>query len=306
MKKTGSFKWTINRYGIFFLMLTPALVLLFVFNYLPLTGLLIAFKDYNLRDGIKGFFVGNWIGFEHFWYLRDAYFWRTVRNTFSITIYRMFVCFPLPIIMAVMLCELRSLKYRRVMQSLSYLPNFISWVIAAYMINSILALDTGIINVILIKLGLDQVYFMGSNKWFSTIVVVSAAWKGTGWGTIIYLAALSNISPELQEASVVDGASRFKRIWHVDLPCIRPTIVIVLILSMPQLINAGFEQIMPLQNPANMGASDILDIYVVRLGILQTKYSLSTAVSMVISLMNLSLVLLTNYVSRLLGEDGLF
>jgi len=236
-------------------MIVPAVALLFVFAYLPMTGILIAFQDYKLKAGVIGFFTSKWVGFDNFWFLQDPYFWTTVKNTLKISVYRMVVTWPVPIILAICLNELRSRAYRRVIQTISYLPYFISWIIAAYMINQVLALDVGIVNMIRKSLGAEQINFMASPAYFSTIVVLSSVWKNAGWSTIIYLAALQNVDPNLQDAAVIDGANRFQRIWHIDLSCIKPTIVILLILSMPGLLSAGLDQILPLQNPAHMAAS---------------------------------------------------
>ena len=296
----------IQKYWMHYLMLLPAVILLFVMAYIPMVGLIIAFKDYKVRGGISGFLTSKWVGLENFWYLKDPYFWTTVRNTLSISVYRMLVSMPLPILVAIMLNEVRSRRFKRIVQSFSYLPNFVSWIIVSYMINQFLGLDTGLLNNLFRTLGMDPVYFMGKPEYFPTIVVLASIWKNTGWGTIIYLAALSNVDPQLQEAAIVDGAGRLKRIWHVDLPAIKPTIVVILILSMPGFFSAGYEQILPLQNPANMVASDVLEIYVMRLGLRQAQYSLSTAIGLVLSMINLAVVLLSNYVSRLMGEDGLF
>jgi putative aldouronate transport system permease protein len=296
----------LSRYWMQYLMILPGIVLLFVFAYIPMAGVLIAFQDYKVKSGMTGFLTSRWVGLENFGFLKDPYFWITVGNTLKITVYRLVVTWPLPIIMAVMLNEVRWLKYKRVAQTISYLPYFISWIIAAYMITSILALDTGIVNVIQRKLNMEQVYFMGKPEYFGTIAVVSNAWKVTGWGTIMYLAALSNVDVSLQEAAKIDGAGRLRRIWHISLPCIRPTIVILLILNMPSILSAGYEQIMPLQNPANMAASDVLDIYIMRLGLVQGKYSRSTAIGLVLAVLNMTLVLLSNKAAKWLGNDGLF
>ena len=271
-----------------------------------MAGLLIAFQNYKLRPGLSGFFTGKWVGLANFWFLQDKYFWITLVNTVQITVFRMLVTWPLPIIMALSLNEMRQLKLRRAIQTVTYLPHFISWVIAGYMVTQVLALDTGIVNMVFRSLGMEQVLFLGEPQYFRGIVILQSAWKGVGFGTIIYLAALSNVDVSLQEAAMIDGAGRFQRIWHIDLPYIRPTIVLLLILSMPGLMSAGYDQIFPLQNPSNMAVSDILDIYVVRLGLVQAQYSLSTAIGLFVSLINLGLVLGANKAAKMLGYEGLF
>lgn len=174
------------------------------------------------------------------------------------------------------------------------------------MVTQILALDTGIVNMVFRSFDMEQVLFLGEPQYFRGIVILQSAWKGVGFGTIIYLAALSNVDVSLQEAAMIDGAGRFQRIWHIDLPYIRPTIVLLLILSMPGLMSAGYDQIFPLQNPSNMVVSDILDIYVVRLGFVQAQYSLSTAIGLFVSVINLGLVLGANKAAKMLGYEGLF
>ena len=302
----NKFRRAITKYWMHYLMILPAIVLLLIFSYTPMFGLLIAFQDYSIRSGISGFFTSEWVGLEHFWFLRDQHFWQVVRNTLNITILRMLITWPLPIILAIMLNEVRGLRYKRSIQSFIYLPHFISWIVAAYMITQFLALDGGIVNNVIRRFGGNQIHFLGNPGYFRWIIAISAAWKTAGWGTIIYLAALSNVDVTLQDAAVIDGAGRFKRIWHIDLPCIKPTIVILLILTMPALLSAGFEQIFPLQNPANMAASEVLDVYLVRLGLSQGRYSLSTAIGLVLSIINLTIVLVSNKIARLLGNDGFF
>ena len=294
------------RHWMHYLMILPAVVLLVVFAYAPMVGILIAFQDYKIKSGLAGFVNSAWVGFENFWFLKDPYFWTTVTNTLKITVLRMLVNWPLPIVMAILINEVKNIRFKRTVQTITYLPHFISWIVAAYMITQFLALDGGIVNNVLHALGMAPVYFLGKPENFSLIIALSAAWKSAGWGTIMYLAALAGVDMSLQEAAIIDGAGRFRRIWHIDLPCIKPTIVILLILSMPGLFSAGYDQIFPLQNPANMAASDVLDVYIVRLGLTQGKYSLSTAIGLVMSVINLSLVLLSNKLAQSLGSTGLF
>ena len=304
--RPGRVRQLLSKYWLHYIFILPGIVLLFLFAYLPMAGLLIAFQNYKLRPGLAGFFTGKWVGLANFWFLQDKYFWITLVNTVQITVFRMLVTWPLPIIMALSLNEMRQLKLRRAIQTVTYLPHFISWVIAGYMVTQVLALDTGIVNMVFRSFGLEQVLFLGEPQYFRGIVILQSAWKGVGFGTIIYLAALSNVDVSLQEAAMIDGAGRFQRIWHIDLPYIRPTIVLLLILSMPGLMSAGYDQIFPLQNPSNMAVSDILDIYVVRLGFVQAQYSLSTAIGLFVSLINLGLVLGANKAAKILGYEGLF
>jgi len=294
-------KKTIQKYGMFYLFVLPGIVLLFLFSYMPMAGIQIAFRNYKIRKGIWG---SDWVGWKNFSFLGEAYFWKYAKNTVIIAAYRMLITTPLPLIVALLIHEIKSKPYKRIVQSLSYLPHFVSWIIVAYMINSMFALDSGIVNTILRKLGLDQIHFLGELKYFRHIVVWSSAWKGTGWGTIIYLAALSSIDQEVYEAAIVDGAGRFRRIWHINIPGILPTIVILLIMGMPGLLSAGYDQILPLVNPANMAHSNVLDVYIVNLGLTQGAFSQSTAIGLLLSVLNLGLVLGTNAIAKALGQEG--
>jgi putative aldouronate transport system permease protein len=197
-----------------------------------------------------------------------------------------------------MINEVGSGRVKRLIQSATYLPYFVSWVVVAYMFNSMLALDTGIVNNVLQKLGIQQIYFMGDPDLFRPLIIVSGLWKGVGWSTIIYLAALSGVNPELHEAAKIDGASRLQRIWHINIPGILPTISILLILSMPSLLSAGYEAILPFVNSANMDVSSVLDVYVIRLGLSQAQFGKATAIGLVVSVISLLIVLGSNYLAR--------
>ncbi len=295
------FKKTMRQHGIFYLFVLPGIVLLILFAYMPMAGIQIAFRNYKIRRGIWG---SPWVGLENFAFLKEKYFWQYAANTVIIAGYRMLVTTPLPLIVALLIHEIKHPKYKKLVQSFSYLPHFVSWIIVAYMLHSMLALDSGIVNSTLQKMGLKQIHFLGELKYFRHIVVWSSAWKGTGWGTIIYLAALSGIDQEVYEAAIVDGAGRFRRIWHINIPGILPTIVILLILNMPGLLSAGYEQIMPLVNASNMQHSNVLDVYIVNLGLSQGQFSVATAIGLLLSVINLGLVLGTNAIAKALGQEG--
>lgn len=286
-----------------YVMILPGVVLLFLFSYLPMGGVLIAFKDYEIYTGI---WSSAWVGFDHFYFLSDPYFWETIKNTLYITVYRMIFGFPAPIILALMLNEVRNLKFKRFIQSTSYLPHFISWIIVAYMLQVILALDTGVVNDLLQLFGFEQINFMGRPEYFRAIIISSAIWKDIGWGTIIYLAALTNINPDQLESAMLDGAGRLARIWHINIPAIIPVITILLILYMPALLSAGYEQIYPLVNPSNLAVSNVLDVYVIRLGLAQSQFSVATAIGLFSSVIQLALVLAVNYVIKKKGQEGLW
>lgn len=286
-----------------YLFILPGVVLLFVFSYMPMVGLLAAFKDYKVYQGL---WSSSWAGLDHFYFLSDPYFWKTVKNTVLITFYRLIFGFSAPIILAVMLNEVRNKRFKSFIQSTSYLPHFISWIVVAYMLQNLLALDTGVVNSILQLFGLPPEHFLGKEEYFRGYVVLSSIWKDVGWGAIIYLAALTNIDPQQHESAVLDGAGRFTRIWHIDLPGIMPTIVILFILQMPTLLQAGYDQIYPLVNPSNIGVSEVLDVYIINLGLSQGQYSTATAIGMLLSAVQLFMILSVNYIIKRMGHEGIW
>ncbi|NLC67223.1 MAG: sugar ABC transporter permease [Clostridiaceae bacterium] len=295
--------YMVKVYSWNYLFILPGVILLFLFAYIPMFGVQIAFKDYKIYTGI---WQSPWVGFKHFSFFSDSYFWFTVRNTIILTLYRTVINFPAPIILALMINEVRNEKFKRVIQSTTYLPHFISWVVVAYMFNSMLALDTGVVNNLRQLLGGQQVNFMGEVKYFRSIIVFSGLWKSVGWSTIIYLAALSAIDPQQHEAAIIDGANRLARIWYINIPGIMPTIAIILILSMPSILSAGYEQILPFVNPTNMEVSCVLDIYLIRLGLTQAQYSVASAIGLVTALLSLFLILGSNYAVKKMGQGGLW
>lgn len=286
-----------------YIMILPGIVLLFLFAYMPMLGVQIAFKEYDL---VAGIWRSPWIGMRNFYFLRDPYFWHTVKNTLAITIYRLIFGFPIPILFALLLNEVRNEKFKRAIQTVSYLPHFVSWIVVAYILTSMLALDTGVVNFILQKVGFPQIFFLGEPKYFRAMVVISAIWKEMGWSSIIYLAALAGINPELYEAAIIDGAGRFARMRYITIPGIMPTVGIILILSMPGLLSAGYEQIYPLINPANMSVSEVLDIYIIRLGLVSAQYSVSAAIGFILGIVQMLLVLSVNFLIKRLGGVGLW
>ncbi len=285
-----------------YLMFLPAAVLLILFSYMPMVGLVGAFKDYRI-----GFTLQNspWCGLENFQFFQDTHFWKVVQNTLSITIGRMVFGFPAPILLALLLNELVNHKFKRVVQSVSYLPHFVSWIVVAYLLDSLLS-PTGLFNQINRILGRAPIFYMGRTDLFSSIVIVSGIWKDIGWNTIVYLAALSGVDLQLYEAARVEGANKWQQTRYITLPSIVPTIVLLLTLSMPGLIQAGTDQIYPLMNTANMGVAEVIDIYVLRNGLQQGYYGMSTALGLVSSVLSLLLVLGTNKIANLLNGEGLW
>lgn len=287
-----------------YIFLIPGIALVIVFNYIPLLGLQIAFKDYSFRHGVWG---SSWIGLQNFReFVESVDFWRATGNTFLLTILRMAIIFPATILFALLINEIRSFVFKRFVQSMSYLPHFISWIVAVGFLDAFLSLDSGGANSILRSLGIAPIPFMGSEAWFRPIFLLSSIWKELGWGTILYLAAIAGINPVLYEAAAIDGAGRWRQMWNITLPCIVPIISIVFILSIPNLLSVGVDQIYAMINPANIGVAEVIDTYVLRLGIGQAQYSMTTAIGLVMSVMATTLLLASNYLSKRAGGEGIW
>ncbi|UQZ35534.1 protein lplB [Paenibacillus sp. PK3_47] len=288
-----------------FLLLAPVLIWYAVFAYSPLYGIQLAFKDFRIMDGIWG---SPWVGLKHFkfLFLQSPDFFKILGNTVIISMYHIVFGFPAPIILALLINEIRSSKFKKVAQSLTYLPHFFSWVILGGILITLLSPSTGVVNYLITLVGLEPVYFLGDPNYFRFTLVTSAIWKEVGWGTIIYLAALTSVSPDLYEAAVMDGANRWKQTLKITLPSILPVIVLMLILRMGGILDAGFDQILNLYSPATYEVADILDTYVYRVGLQNFQFSLTTAVGLFKNVVAFVLVLFTNYISKKLGQDGLF
>jgi putative aldouronate transport system permease protein len=294
----------INKKKYLYILLIPCIIYFFIFNYIPMYGVLIAFKDFNFSKGIIG---SNWIGLENFKYmfaLGDFYqvFW----NSICLSLLRLVFGFPFPIILALLLNEIKAEKYKSFTQTVIYLPHFISWVVIGGIIVNFLSPTWGVVNSVLKSLGHEPIFFMAENKYFRPIIVLSSLWKESGWGTIIYLAAIVGINPELYEAAMVDGASKLKQIWHITLPCIRGTIVILLVLNLGRIMSNGFEQIFVMQNPKNLAVSEVFETYAYRIGILGGRFSFGTTVGLFTSLIGLIFILASNKIANSLGEDGIW
>lgn len=286
-----------------FLMFLPGFALILVFDYGPMYGLVIAFKDFNISKGIWG---SDWVGLKHFQELlgTPAAF-NALVNTLAISLLKLIFGFPAPIILALLINELADSAFKRFTQSVSYLPHFISWVIIASIVYTMLSPDSGVINILLKMVGIKPIYFMTDPVWFRVTVIASNIWKEVGWGTIIYLAALAGINPALYEAAIIDGATRIQRMLYVSLPSIMPVVAIVTILSLGGILNAGFDQIFNLYNPRVLQSTDIIDTYVYRVGLVGLDFSFSTAVGLFKSLVGFILVIGVNMlVRRTSGDDS--
>ncbi len=293
----------ISKYKMLYVMLLPAVVFLIIFNYIPMYGATIAFKDFWMTKGILG---SPWVGFEHFERLfATDKFWQVFRNTIEINLLRLLFGFPAPIVLAILLNEVRHKLFKRSIQTIVYLPHFISWVTIAGIIFSLLS-NEGLVNKIITAFGGESVNFLTSNAMFRPLLVLSGIWKEAGWGTIIFLAALAGVNPDLYEAATVDGANRFKQIVHITLPSLLPVISILLILNFGSMMNGGFDQVFNLYNTMVYESGDVIDTYVYRIGLTQGKYSMATAIGLFLNIINFLLLILVNQTAKRMSGQGIY
>ncbi|CAM3523775.1 ABC transporter permease subunit [Paenibacillus lupini] len=295
-------QWSRNKY--IYLMLLPVVVYYVVFMYLPMYGLQIAFKDFSPAKGIWG---SAWTGFDHFKsFYESYYFWRLIRNTLLISLYELIFGFPAPIVLALLLNEIRTRFFRNMVQSITYLPHFISVVVVSGMMIDFLSSD-GIINQLTGMFGISPVSYLIMPDWFRSIYVASGIWQGVGWGSIIYLAAIAGIDPSLYEAAKSDGAGRFKQIWHITVPGIMPTIMIMLILRFGTLMAGGsMEKILLLYNSTTYETADVISTFVYRRGLLQMDYGFSAAIGLFNNILNFLLLISANKISRKINNTSLW
>ncbi len=297
------FRSIIKNYELY-LFLLPTLLYFIIFHYVPMYGVQIAFKNFIAIEGIWG---SPWVGFEHFRRFFSSYqFWLLIRNTFGLSVYALVAGFPAPIILALLLNQLRNEKYKKVVQTVTYAPHFISTVVMVGMLLVFLSPRSGFINHIIQLFGGEPVHFMARPEWFRTLYVGSGIWQSTGWGSVIYLAALSGINPQQHEAAIVDGATKLQRIRHIDIPGIIPTAVILLILNMGQIMSVGFEKAFLMQTYLNLETSEIIATYVYKVGLLNAQFSFSAAVGLFNSVINLILILTVNKIAKSIGETSLW
>lgn len=287
------------------LMIIPGIIYFIIFHYIPMYGIIIAFKDYNMKLGILG---SRWVGFENFVrFFNHPHFFRLVRNTFLLNLYNLIWSFPAPIILALFLNEVRNLTYKKIVQTVSYLPHFISTVSVVGIIFMLLSPQGGLVNNVLGKLfNIEPIYFVAEPKWFRTIFIVSGIWQNVGWDAIIYIAALTAINYELYEAATIDGASRFKQMLHISIPGILPTISIMLILRIGGMMSSNTDKVLLLQLPITYEVSDVIGTYVYRRGLVMSEYSFSTAVDLFNNVINIILLVIANTVSRKVSENSLW
>lgn len=273
---------------VLFLFLLPSIVLALVFNYAPMVGLVMAFQNYKVQHG---FFGSEFVGFVHFSkFFKDPEFYRALKNTICISLLKIIFEFPAPIILAILLDEIKNIKFKRVCQTITYLPHFVSWIIVATMVYRMVDPYSGIVNIIIKALGGQPIEFMRESKYFWGILIGTGIWKEIGWNSIIYLAAISAINPELYSAAMVDGANRFQRIIHVTLPGIMPTVALMFVLGLGGLVHTNFDAVFNLMNPLVQTRAEVIDTYVFRTGIQLARYSYATAIGLTQSIISTILV----------------
>ena len=293
----------------YYVMMLPGLVLLLLFAYLPMAGLTMCFNDYNPILGVRGFWESPWVGLKWFEKFIDSfYFGRLMRNTLLINIAKLLCGFWVPILFALLLNEERNRRYKKVVQTVSYMPYFISWVVVIAMMDAIFSPATGLVNNIRNSMGLQSIYYMGKSEYFYPMIVGSSIWKGFGWSSIIYLAAISGISQDMYEAAEIDGCNRFQRAWYITLPSIRTLIVMMLLLNIGGLLGSDFQQIFTYigSNSSLYEVGDVIDTYVYRVGLTQMQLSFGAAVGLFRGVISLILLGGANWLTKRLGEEGLF
>jgi putative aldouronate transport system permease protein len=291
------------RYELYLMLFIP-IIWYILFKYVPMYGITIAFKDFSATKGILG---SPWAGLAHFErFFSSVYFWELLWNTISLSLFQLLVGFPIPILLALLLNEIRLRWLQKLLQNVSYIPHFLSIIVLVGMLNIFLDPETGKINQILMMLGMDPVHFMQKAEWFQTIFVSSGIWQHMGWGSIIYLAALSGIDPTLYEAAKIDGATRLQRIKHVSIPGILPTIIILFILQIGQLMDVGFEKALLMQNPINASKSDILPTFVYKNGIMGGQFSYTAAAGLFNAVIDFTLLVLVNWFAKKKTDSSLW
>lgn len=286
------------------ILIIPVIAYFVIFKYIPMYGLVIAFQDY--RPG-SGFFASPWVGMKHFKaFVEGIYFFRLIRNTLLLNVYLVLWLFPIPIIFALLLNEVKVLWFKKVVQTVSYLPYFVSTVVICGLIKSFLAPSTGIINILRENLGFKSIAFLSKAKYFRTIYVISDVWVFMGWNSIIYIAAISGINPEIYEAGRIDGTNRLQAMWYITLPSIKQTIVILLIMRIGNMLSMGVQKLILLYSPATYSTADCISSYVYRSGLLNAQYSFAAAVDLFNSIINFLLLVCTNFISKKYTEVSLW
>lgn len=275
-----------------------------IFHYIPMYGVQIAFKDFKASEGIWG---SAWVGFKHFKrFFASSQFWTLIKNTLGLSLQQILLGFPIPILLAIMLNQVKNQKFRKFAQSILYCPHFISIVVLAGMLYIFLSPRNGIVNTIIKMLGGEAIFFLGEAKYFKLTFVISGIWQNAGWSAIIYIAALAGISPDLYEAAQMDGANKWQRIRHIDIPGIMPTIVMMLIMEIGKVMSLGFQKAYLLQNAQNLAASEIISTYIYKVGMLDAQYSYSAAINLFNNVINIILLVTFNKLAKKLTDNSLW
>ncbi|WP_069998550.1 ABC transporter permease [Cellulosilyticum sp. I15G10I2] len=301
-RKKKSIWFYIKRDILLYLLLVPALIYFTIFRYGPMGGLVIAFKNYNMFEGIWG---SEWVGLEVFKKIfQEDFFWLAVKNTVLLNLIVLAVKFPLSIFLSLLLNEVTSKTFKKTAQSILYLPYFVSWVTIAGIVTNLFSMNNGAVNNMIKGAGGEPIQFLLEHGWWITVYVFANTWKDVGWGTIIYMAALSGVDESLYEAAKIDGAGRIKCIWYIALPSIKSTMVVMFILSISQMMHIGLDAPLLLQNSKVIEVGEVLSTYVYKMGLQRVQYSFATAVGLFQSVINITLLLMANAFAKLLGEDG--
>ncbi|MBS6642671.1 MAG: sugar ABC transporter permease [Clostridiaceae bacterium] len=303
-KSKRGFIGNLVYYKEYYIMLIPGLLFFLVFCYGPMYGLIIAFQDYYPLKGVSG---SAFVGLKHFKALfSDPFFMSVLKNTIIISLYKLVICFPAPIILCLALNEIKSMRFKKVAQSISYLPHFISWVVVSGIIIEFLSPSRGPINILLQNMGIEPIFFVAEPKCFRGVLVLSDLWKSIGWGSIVYLAAVTSVDPTLYEAAEMDGAGRIKKIIHVTLPALAPIITVMFIMESGKILNDSFEQVYNFLTPSTYAVGDVISTFVYRMGIQKMQYSFTTAVDLFKNGISFMLVILTNYIARKTNDYALW
>ncbi len=303
-KRKPGFFTNLYNYRDYYIMLIPGILFFLIFSYGPMNGLIIAFQDYYPLKGITG---SNFVGLKHFKALfSNPFFIDVLKNTLIISFYKLLICFPAPILLCIVLNEIKSPKFKKFTQSVSYLPHFVSWVIVSGIIIEFLSPSRGFINIIRQYMGLEPIFFIADPKYFRGVLVISDLWKGIGWGSIVYLAAVTGIDPSLYESAEIDGAGRIKKIIYITLPSLIPIITVMFIMESGKVLNDSFQQVYNLLTPATYEVGDVISTFVYRMGIEKMQFSFSTAVGLFKNIISFLLVMLTNYIARKTSDYALW
>jgi putative aldouronate transport system permease protein len=292
------------RHWAFYSMIVPGFLFFIIFRYIPLSGTVIAFQDYNIFQGVFGSPFAGWKHFNNLFQFPE--FYQVLRNTLLISLYQLIFGFPAPIILALLLNEVRNIVFKRISQTVLYLPHFLSWVIVGGLVINFLSPSIGMFNDWIEFFGGERIFFMQNEHYFRSVVVASGIWKESGWGTIIYLAAMAGINPELYESAEVDGAGRFRQAFSITLPCLLPTIMILLLLRIGNFLDLGFEQIYILLNPLVLDTGEVFDTYIYRIGLLGGQYSYTTAIGLFKSVVGFILLIGANWLSRRITGNSIY